>query len=108
MKSQFDENVEIVRQAAPENTQEGIAHICNALKRVLLEKNKKYGDSALKPARIFSRADEVEQLKVRLDDKISRIRNGSELRKNDLLDFLGYCVLLCHANGWHNFDEMID
>jgi len=33
----------------------------------LLEKNDQYGDSALEPNRIFSQADTVEQIKVRID-----------------------------------------
>jgi hypothetical protein len=38
---------------------------------MLLSKNASYGNSALEPVRIFSKADPVEQLKVRLDDKVA-------------------------------------
>jgi heavy metal translocating P-type ATPase len=41
-----------------------IAAECDAIKAMLLEKNAAYGDSALDPLRIFSKADPVEQIKV--------------------------------------------
>jgi len=60
-------------------------------------KNAKYGDSALNPARVFSRASKVEQILVRIDDKISRIQRGAGLigRDEDVInDLIGYLVLL--------------
>lgn len=74
-----------------------IAKVCDAVKELLLEKNKKYGNSALAPARIFSRASSVEQLLVRIDDKLNRIQKGAGLLANDedvVMDLLGYLVLL--------------
>ena len=62
----------------------------------------------MSPRRIFSKADTDEQLKIRLDDKLSRIANADELRKNDTVDLLGYLVLLCVANGWNDFTDLID
>ena len=71
---------------------------CRELADMLCEKNRKYGNSALEPCRIFSRANAYEQLLVRLDDKLSRLRN----RQNDddedvLMDIAGYMVLLLIA-----------
>lgn len=71
--------------------------ICDGVKDLLLEKNRKYGDSALNPARIFSKADAVEQLLVRIDDKLNRIQKGAGLLATDedvLMDLMGYLVLL--------------
>jgi hypothetical protein len=48
---------------------------------MLLEKNAKYGNSALEPIRCFSRADPVEQIRVRLDDKLSRLMRGTRIRR---------------------------
>lgn len=62
----------------------------------------------MSPRRIFSKADTDEQLKIRLDDKLSIIANADELRKNDTVDLLGYLVLLCVANGWNDFTDLID
>jgi len=71
-----------------------IAQVCDDVKRVLLEKNRAYGNSALDPLRIFSKADPVEQLNVRIDDKLSRIARGNEYAGDDTeLDLIGYLVL---------------
>ena len=62
---------------------------------MLIEKNRKYGDSALNPARIFSKADNVAQLHTRIDDKLSRIKNAQDDEDEDVIaDLIGYLVLL--------------
>jgi hypothetical protein len=79
------------------DTQTHIALICDQIKELLLEKNAKYGDSALNPARVFSKADAVEQILVRIDDKLNRVKQGAGLLANDedvVMDLIGYLVLL--------------
>lgn len=79
------------------DTQTHISMICDDVKELLLQKNEKYGDSALNPSRIFSRSNAVEQLLVRIDDKLNRIQKGAGLLANDedvLMDLIGYLVLL--------------
>lgn len=79
------------------DTQAHISLICDEVKNLLLEKNKKYGDSALNPNRIFSKSNAVEQLLVRIDDKLNRIQKGAGLLASDedvLMDLMGYLVLL--------------
>ena len=73
-----------------------IADVCNKIKALLLLKNKAYGDSALDPIRIFSKNDSVEGLLVRIDDKLSRIKNSGIRSANEdtLMDLIGYLVLL--------------
>jgi hypothetical protein len=76
-------------------TQQTIADVCDNIKSMLVEKNKSYGDSALDPIRIFSKASSDEQIKIRIDDKLSRISRGSEFYgDNDLDDLIGYLILL--------------
>ena len=78
-------------------TQEEIAAICEDIKELLLYKNKQYGDSALNPSRIFSKSSAVEQLLVRIDDKLNRIKKGAGLVGEDedvIQDLIGYLVLL--------------
>ena len=87
---------------------EQITEAVNSLRDMVLEKNKRYGDSALNPIRVFSKLSAEESLKTRLDDKISRIKNSDELRKNDCADAIGYLVLLCINNGWTDFSELVD
>lgn len=71
-----------------------IAAVCDEVKELLLEKNFKYGDAALRPARIFSRADTAEQLNVRIDDKLNRIANRKDNEDEDPeWDLLGYLIL---------------
>ena len=71
-------------------------------------KNQKYGDSALNPICAFSKLDAIDGLKVRLDDKLSRVVNSDELRKNDIADIIGYLVLICINQGWDDFEEFKD
>lgn len=61
---------------------------------VLASKNAAYGDSALNPVRIFSKADSQEQIRVRIDDKLSRLARGSDAGEDVTMDLLGYLVLL--------------
>ena len=78
-------------------TQTEITKICDDIKELLLYKNSRYGDSALEPCRIFSKASAVEQLLVRIDDKINRIHKGIGLLDTDediIMDLIGYLVLL--------------
>lgn len=82
------------------DTQNNISQVCDEIKNMLIEKNKSYGDSAINPVRIFSKADSVEQIKVRIDDKISRISRGKEFYgDNDIDDLIGYLVLLKVSGG---------
>ena len=67
---------------------------CDALAQMLIDKNKAYGNSALEPVRIFSRADVVEQIWVRIDDKLSRLSKGSAAGEDVTLDLLGYLIIL--------------
>ena len=78
------------------DTQNKIIEICDGIKELLLEKNKRYGDAALNPDKIFSKLDASEGIRIRLNDKIARIKNSIEpkLAINDLSDIQGYLVLL--------------
>ena len=67
---------------------------CEQLADMLIAKNRAYGNSAFEPVRIFSRADVTEQIKVRIDDKLSRLARGSDAGEDVTLDLLGYIVLL--------------
>ena len=69
---------------------------CQNIRDLLLEKNAKYGNSALNPVRVFSKASTTEQLLVRIDDKLSRIKTtGMEAPDEDTLnDLIGYLILL--------------
>ncbi len=78
---------------------------------MLLEKNKKYGSSATKPTRVFSKLPPLEGIKIRMDDKISRIKAGAADDDEDpILDLAGYCILYMVAHKQQsneNLDEKL-
>jgi len=75
-------------------TGDRIREECLLIRGMLLEKNRKYGDSAIDPVRIFSSADPVAQIDVRIDDKLSRIRSAQDDDTEDAeLDLIGYLIL---------------
>jgi hypothetical protein len=76
------------------DTQLLIVEICEEIKELLLEKNRKYGDSAINPIRIFSKSNNLEQILVRIDDKINRIKNVQADEDEDVInDLIGYFIL---------------
>ena len=78
-------------------TEMKITNVCDDIKELLIHKNRKYGDSALKPCRVFSKSSASEQLLVRIDDKLNRIMKGAGLLATDedvVNDLIGYLVLL--------------
>lgn len=79
-----------------ENTEfeKALVYELATLENLLLTKNRKYGNSALEPKRIFARSDAIEQINVRIDDKLSRIGNQAQNDDEDAeLDLIGYLVL---------------
>jgi len=89
-------------------TSDGIYEVTAALAALLEHKNMKYGDSALHPIKVFSKLGTENSLLQRIDDKLSRVKNSEELRKNDVADLMGYLVLLCIDKGWTDFEEFKD
>jgi hypothetical protein len=85
-----------------EETQKSIIKECEFIKNFLIDKNKKYGDSAINPIRFFSKSDTLEQINVRLDDKLSRILKGDKtIEDEDVeIDIIGYLILkrICKNN----------
>lgn len=83
------------------DTQNKIIEISNAIRDLLLYKNKKYGDSALHPKHVFYKGDAVSSILIRLDDKLGRIMSNTEAtpRINDVADIIGYCTLLLVSMG---------
>ena len=79
------------------DSEKDIARVCDSIKNMLLEKNMAYGDSALNPCRIFSSASITEQLLVRIDDKLNRVKQGTGPfggGEDVITDLIGYLVLL--------------
>ena len=73
-----------------------VEEVLDSIEKMLIEKNHKYGNSALEPLGVFSQLSAKEGLLIRIDDKLKRIKNGS-LEKDDedvVNDLIGYLVLL--------------
>ena len=90
------------------DNQEKIKKVCDYVKHTLLEKNNLYGDAALKPLGVFNKQPASNSILIRLDDKLNRIKNIDEPRKNDIFDMIGYLTLYCVSKGWDNFNDQID
>jgi len=76
------------------HTQKLIAETCDEIKELLLDKNRKYGDSAVNPIRILSKSSNTEQILVRIVDKLNRIKNAQSDEDEDVItDLIGYFVL---------------
>ena len=79
------------------STQDKIIKTMDEIKDFLVQKNNQYGDSVFQPVRVFSKADKTEQIKVRIDDKLSRLKRGNDSIESDedvVSDLIGYLVLL--------------
>jgi hypothetical protein len=81
------------------STRNKIKAKCKQLEDLLLMKNAKYGDAALEPMNVFSKANAVAGIKVRIDDKLKRIMNAGIVddTEDTLQDLAGYLILLMIA-----------
>ena len=81
------------------NTRNKIKSKCKKLEELLLNKNAKYGNSALEPLNVFSGAGAVAGIKMRIDDKLKRIKNAGlvDATEDTLQDLAGYLILLMIA-----------
>ena len=76
------------------NFEQKLDAVLDSIRKMLLDKNRKYGNSALSPIHVFSKAEPLEQIAVRMDDKLSRIKSaqGDDL-EDAKLDLIGYLIL---------------
>ena len=75
---------------------EKISAVCDDVRDMLIMKNKAYGDAAANPLRVFSKCATLEQINVRIDDKLSRIARGQSTEnvpEDTELDLIGYLIL---------------
>lgn len=71
-----------------------VSEVLDEIQSLLINKNRSYGNSALEPVRVFSTSDPVEQLRVRIDDKLSRLKSSlNDDNEDTVLDLMGYLVL---------------
>ncbi len=64
---------------------------------LLVNKNEQYGDSVNNPVRLFSKLDSEAGVRVRIDDKLSRLARGNDSIESDMDivdDLIGYLIML--------------
>jgi hypothetical protein len=93
-KSAFLKNAELQTKVLPRELQ--IRGVMAEITSLLLSKNAAYGDSALTPSNVFSKQPSIEGIKLRIDDKLTRIKNKgiTDQTEDTISDLIGYLVLL--------------
>lgn len=78
------------------STKELIATYTSELRDLLVKKNEQYGDAALMPLRVFSKANAEYGIRQRIDDKLKRIQSVgiNDDTEDTLMDLAGYLILL--------------
>jgi hypothetical protein len=95
----YTEQVALVDLIAKAPSGPDISVACDQIKRLLLEKNIAYGNSALSPISIFAKAGAAEGIANRIDDKLNRIKNNQSYPgDNDVDDLIGYLILYKISN----------
>tara|TARA_Y100000593_G_scaffold70958_1_gene130197 strand:+ start:17716 stop:18009 length:294 start_codon:yes stop_codon:yes gene_type:complete len=86
-----------VKVSNHEGFRKKVANVAARVVNLLNLKNAQYGDSVFQPVRIFSKADSQQGLRVRIDDKLSRLARGNDSIESDIdivEDLIGYLILL--------------
>ncbi len=85
----------VALSAANGKDQQRIAEVGICVVALLLRKNLAYGSSAFEPIRIFAKGlSAMEQIRCRIDDKLSRVAKGTDFGEEDVfLDLAGYFIL---------------
>ena len=85
-----------------------IMNACLDIAEMLLKKNISYGNSAIDPVRVLSQANPEEQILIRIDDKLNRLKYQQEYENEDTVqDLIGYFILLMvmrRQEAWENGD----
>ena len=89
----WDERVKTIAEVDSKFNEE-LTEIMSSIKQLLMRKNSQYGDSIFNPVRVFSRGDPIEQIRVRIDDKISRMNSSPhEYIEDTVTDLIGYLIM---------------
>ena len=75
------------------DTTDKIKKTMDELRDFLVAKNEQYGDSVMKPIKIFSNVSEDCGLRIRIDDKLNRLMQGNDNMETDedvIKDLAGY------------------
>ena len=84
-----------------------VKEVLEEVSELLRTKNLKYGDAMLSPVKIFSDQPPEERIKARLDEKLARIIEGSEMTDHEdtVMDLIGVLIILRVAQKRNARDE---
>ncbi len=105
---------ESLHEEPPFEITDGLERVYSSMTKLVIEKNRRYGNSVMEPLGIFNsfvsenNTESLNGLLIRLDDKLKRIKNSKTIRKNDVSDLLGYLAFLCVEEGWEDFSDLLD
>lgn len=91
-----------------------IKDVTEAMCQMLTVKNERYGNSVFEPVPVFANIialepdHAVKKILIRISDKLGRIQNSTELRKNDVADIVGYLLLVMIRKEWTHLADLID
>ena len=86
-------DLEKAEEVPPPDFRTEVQAVLKEIEDILVEKNESYGNSALDPLNVFSKSSAVEGIAQRIDDKLSRLKRGSEIGEDTVLDLTGYLIL---------------
>ena len=82
------------------DTERAITDRCLAINKMLLDKNRRYGNSSLEPFGLFTNVARESKIEARIDDKLSRMKTyadknerNAEGYKDAIRDLTGYLIL---------------
>lgn len=93
----FKKIADLADQLGISTFEQNVRRILDGVADIVVARNKEYGNSALDPVQVFSKSGRMEQLKVQLDHKLSRIARGGDPGIDTLRDLIGYEVLYIMA-----------
>lgn len=81
-------------ESAAQSLPDAVAEWLQTVADTVRSRHATYGDSATDPIRVFSNSPVDEQLRVRIDDKLSRVARGTGATPDTLVDLAGYIAIL--------------
>jgi len=80
--------------------QQAIEDECMRIESMLLDKNRRYGNSSLNPTGVFTSVKRESKIEARIDDKLARIKNFASKNEKHCIDYedaiddlIGYLIL---------------
>ena len=70
-------------------TRKQIKSTMKRIEKLLISKNLQYGDSVMEPIGLFAKGNVEDLVRVRIDDKLSRLKSGDDSIESDVDNLIG-------------------